>query len=99
MKGSKFLLIILSLLAVPLFLFAAYSIYNYVAFPDTDLRHENLYIVAFMSLYGVFLFIPYTIALTVGWQTNTKKLKAMTSFPFIALCLCAVFAELEGVPW
>ncbi|WP_040522957.1 hypothetical protein, partial [Aliiglaciecola lipolytica] len=99
MKGSKFLLIVLSLLALPLFLFATYSIYNYLAFPEADLRHENLYIVAFMVLYGLFLFIPYIIAMAVGWHVNTHKLKLISALPFILLLFCAVFAELEGVPW
>ncbi len=99
MRGSKFLLIVLSLLAVPLFLFAMYSIYNYLAFPEAELRHESLYIVAFMVLYGLFLFIPYAVALIVGWRINTLKLKVVTILPFVALFFCAIFAEFEGVPW
>ncbi len=99
MKGSKFLLIVLSLLATLLFLQATYSIYNYLESPESEFRHENLYIVAFMVLYGLFLFIPYVFALIIGWRVNTLKLKLLTFLPFIALLLCAIFAELEGVPW
>ncbi|GAC15362.1 hypothetical protein GLIP_2741 [Aliiglaciecola lipolytica E3] len=52
-----------------------------------------------MVLYGLFLFIPYIIAMAVGWHVNTHKLKLISALPFILLLFCAVFAELEGVPW
>ena len=99
MRGSRFLLIILSILAVPLLLFALYSIYNYLAFPEAELRHEELYIVAFMQIYGLFLFVPYIITLAVKWSVHSNMLKLVTALPYLALFCCGVFAELNGVPW
>lgn len=99
MRGSKFLLIILSILAMPLLLFSLYSIYNYLVFPESELRHEGLYIVAFMLVYGLFLFVPYIITLIVKWRVHSNTLKLVTVLPYIGLFLCGVFAELNGVPW
>jgi hypothetical protein len=98
-RGSRFLLIILSILAMPLLLFALYSIYNYLAFPEAELRHEQLYIVAFMLIYGLFLFVPYIITLVVKWRVHSNMLKLATALPFLALFCCGVFAELNGAPW
>jgi Ca2+/H+ antiporter len=98
-KGSKFLLIILSILVLPLMLFALYSSYRYVSFPDADLRHEELYIVAFMVFYSALLFVPYIITLLVKWRTHSTKLKLATLMPFGLMFLFGVFAQLNGVPW
>ena len=72
---------------------------NYITSPDHPLRHENLYIVAFLLLYSLVLFLPYVLFFAFKWKVCSRKVRVATSTPFVLMLFCALFAEFNGVPW
>lgn len=103
MNHWKYVIIGLSITMYLPDMLATYGIYHHLKAIQLNLGDtyvfESMYLSAYMFIFSAVIWLPYSAIIYLGWNNFSKKLRTITSIPFLWMLAMTLYITYEGTPW
>lgn len=79
--------------------FGFLGVYGYYRAGNTLYKSESLIVVELMSIFSLYLVIPYLISYFYFKHRLSRAFKFFTSLPFIVMLVITIYAGSLGITW